>query len=160
LIGLEGCLHGSLVESLASPVLTPQRSGSHLVEYRLRKLRFGYLVAEVHPAFVLVKTFLFLTMDGTPESALLKEKIGANRADVEHYKLDSFDTLFSSDLVRDPLLSRVLTECGCGHLLNKLDPLFDSPWHESFGDKFKKTFKLAEAPEGFFAGQKLNKWSE
>jgi hypothetical protein len=89
----------------------------------------------------------------------LKEKIGAYRADVEYFKLDSFFTLVGSDIARDPLLSRVLSECGCGHLLNLVDPNIREPWLESFGEKFKKTFKLAEAPDGFFAGQKLNTWS-
>jgi hypothetical protein len=159
LIGFEALLHGWLVESLASPVLSPHRAGGYLVEYRMGEHRLGYLVAEIHAAFILIKTFLFLTMSGTPESALLRERIGAYRADLEYFKLDSFFTLVGTDIVRDPLLSRVLSECGCGHLLNLINPDFREPWLESFGEKFKRTFKLAEAPGGFLAGQKLNTWS-
>ncbi len=99
-------------------------------------------------------------MKGTPESMLLREKLGLCRVDIEHYRLDDFFTLVGSDIVLDRLLHGVLSECGCGHLLNLIDPELRLPWLQTFGERFKKSFNIGEAPRGFFAGRKWNRWSD
>jgi hypothetical protein len=157
--GSESVLHKGMVEALNRPVLIPNEPNSYLVEFRLSEDLLGYFVAEIHPAFILIITFLFLTMRGTPESTLLREKLGLYGADVEHYMLDDFFTLVGSDIADDPLLRRVLSECGCGHLLSVLDAELRLPWLQTFGEKFKKTFNVREAQRGFLAGEKWNRWS-
>ncbi|MGC8644615.1 MAG: hypothetical protein ACP5XB_32520 [Isosphaeraceae bacterium] len=157
--GYKWTLHLGMARSLAQPVFSAGEEGARLVEYRLKENRLGYLVAEVHAGFVLIKTFLFLTMSGTPESRLLRDKLGIARADVEHYRLDNIFTLVGSDIVKDRLLQRVLSECGCGHLLNLLDLEYRTPWLEVLGKQFTKTFDIREDARGFIAGQKWNRWT-
>ena len=53
-----------------------------------------------------MKTFLFLTMQGTPEARCLRRKLGLSRADIEYFKLDNCFTLACSDLGEDPELKR------------------------------------------------------
>ena len=156
----ETLLHRGMVRAFQKPILVPQGPNRYLVELAYGADRLGYFVAEIHPGFVLARTFLFLTMQGTPEAQLLREKLGLCRADVEHYKLDHFVTFISTDISKDPLLRRVLSECGCGHLLNESSPEHPRSWVEQFGDRFKKTFAIREAPRGFFVGEKWLKWSD
>ena len=158
--GYESWLHQFMVSALEEPVITPQDDEKCLVELRMGSHRVGYFVAHVLPHLVLVKTFLFLTMHGTPESALLREKLGLCRADIEKYYLDDFFTLAASDVARDPLLVRVLSECGCGHLISMIDNSGRLQWLDVMGEHFKRTFELREARDGFVANRKWTKWSD
>jgi hypothetical protein len=122
----EGWLNYFLYTSLKEPLLHPMRrdDGSYLVEYLLAGKRIGYLVAQKVNDLILVKTFLFITMDGTPEGENIRRRLRLRRADKELLELDNLWTFFMTDLARDPELIAVFEECGCGHLmdLNKLVP--------------------------------------
>ncbi len=152
-------LHRLMTEALENPVVISLDDENSLVELCLGSQRVGYFVAQVLPHMVLIKTYLFLTMQGTPEAAKLREKLGLYRADIEHYKLDKFFTLVASDIVGDPLLVRILSECGCGHLVSLIDPANRVEWLDRVGNHFKKTFELREWQNGFVANQKWTKWS-
>ncbi|GAC1450089.1 MAG: hypothetical protein NVSMB9_34310 [Isosphaeraceae bacterium] len=159
----EAWLHRCVGYSLDKPVLHPHKEYfHHFVEFVFDEDRLGYFVAQILPHLVLVKTFLFLTMDGTPEARLLHEKLGLDRADIEYYKLDHFYSIVGSDIQNDPFLSRVLSQCGCGHLLswNSEDVGDRIPWLDRFGERLKKTFALREAEEGFKVGNKWVRWSD
>ena len=96
-------LHQMAVDlRLDEPKLQPtEGADGFLVELGLGKRKAGYFVAEVYPEFVFVKTFLFLTMQGTPEARCCAETRALAR-DIEYYKLDSCFTLTCSDLGDDP----------------------------------------------------------
>ncbi len=160
LSGCETLLHRGIVEAFKNPVLHPQGMNSYFVEFRLGEDRLGYFVAEVLPGFVLSKTFLFLTMHGTPEAERLREKLGLSRTVVEHYELDQFFTLVGSDVVKDPLLVKVLSECGCGHLISLIDPTDRLEWMEQFGQRMKNKFDIKDAGQGFMVGQKWMRWND
>ncbi len=149
-----------MVDALADPVVFPADQGKYLVELRYGAGRAGYFVAKVFPGFVLILTFLFLTMEGTPEAKLLREKLGLHRKHIEEYHLDRFFTLIGSDIADDPLLSRVLAECGCGHLLSLIEPGSQGKWLDTFGERLKQGFGLREAQGGFKVGQKWMGWSD
>jgi hypothetical protein len=80
-------------------------------------IRIGYFVGNVIGGKVLIRTFLFLTMQGTPESKLLYQRLGVRRADIERLGLDELATYLYTDLGDDEQLARILTDCGCGGLL-------------------------------------------
>jgi hypothetical protein len=153
-------LHILMVNALDAPVVFPADQGKHLVELRYGTGRAGYFVAKVFPGFVLILTFLFLTMEGTPEAKLLREKLGLHRKHIEEYHLDRFFTLTGSDLARDPLLSRVLAECGCGHLITLIEDGSEGKWLDTFGERLKQGFGLREAQGGFKVGRKWVGWSD
>jgi hypothetical protein len=160
LFGRKSLLHSLMVGSLHFPVLTPRGPDKYLVEICLSEHKVGYLVAQVLPDLVLVRTFLFLTMQGTPEADRLREKLGLSRNDVERYKLDHFWTLTATNIADDPLLSRLLAECGCSHLLSFLQLDVRVNWLERHGEKMKELHGLREAKGGFMVGQKWVRWSD
>jgi hypothetical protein len=79
--------------------------------------KLGYFAIEKVDELFLAKTFLFLTMQGTPEAGALYKLLRLKRLDVEHLGLDSLNSFLSDDLRADHELVSVLEECGFGGLL-------------------------------------------
>jgi hypothetical protein len=121
-----------LWNSLSDPkiVESPGSSRDPLIEYRLFDKRVGYLPYAILDDKVVVRTFLFLTMDGTPEGARLRSQLRLRRDDKEYLELDTFYAFVHSDLKQDPDLVRVLSECGCGQL-------FEVPMGASVDEEMK-----------------------
>lgn len=105
-----------LSQSLEQPQVERMNDDARLIAYGGAN-RFGYFVCRlVEEAFVL-QTFLFLTMEGTPEYKRVRERLRLRRRDIEELKLDDLDQILFSDLRDDPVLAGVLGECGLSHLL-------------------------------------------
>jgi hypothetical protein len=123
--GGEAVLHDWLWYSLKNPKLTPmiRSPGKFLVTYFLYGHKLGYLVARRLECVVLIESFLFLTMDGTPEGSALWAELQLCRRDKEHLDLDKFETFLTTDIQFDPELVAIFEKCGCGHLFRLLkDP--------------------------------------
>jgi hypothetical protein len=118
----EWLVHESLWQSLRDPRnVQPMRGdGTHIVDYRFHGHRLGYLPVSVVGDALLVHTFLFLTMDGTPEGNMLKERLRLRRSDKQHLELDRIGTFLNTDVQHDPELREVLDACGCGTLFEML----------------------------------------
>ncbi len=114
----------SLMMSLQQPKFTRRPDSCFLVEYRHGLHKLGYFVGVLLGDRVLLKTFLFLTMQGTPESDLLYHQLRLTRRDIEYMSLDNLSAFTDTDLRDDPALVKLFKECGCGHLLTAdlLDP--------------------------------------
>ena len=105
-----------LDHSLAQPRVTEQAGKDVLVEYRLRGERVGYLAVTPLPDAVVVRTFLFLTMEPSPEARALSRRLRLSRVDTGWLGLNDLAAFAKSDLAGDPVLRRTLEACGCGHL--------------------------------------------
>jgi len=116
----EGDLHHFVFESLKTPIIRPLhlQPDSYLVEYRFDMCKLGYLVCQILPDAVVARTFLFLTMDGTPEGDQLFRHLRVNRYDKAHLGLDDLHTLIATDLRSNPELRPILDDCGIGHLFD------------------------------------------
>ena len=90
---------------------------------------------------IVLTTFLFLTMDGTPEHRLLRDRLGMDRKDIEYNRLDLAERYFCSDLRFDPVVTRRLSECGLGHLLREAPEIGPLLW-PGFAADFRKYFLL------------------
>ena len=62
-------------QSLLRPVVFQRNDGSFLIEVRIGPHRIGYFVAERCGPVLVIRTFLFLTMQGTPEADLLRSEL-------------------------------------------------------------------------------------
>jgi hypothetical protein len=108
-------------QSLRRPMLIPQRGG-WLVEFNFWQWRLGYFVAEEIDEKILIKSFLFLTMDGTPEGRQLRRRLGMKTDQIAYLRADTLQYFIASDVQHDIDLRRIFTECGCGHLFEMLVP--------------------------------------
>jgi hypothetical protein len=121
--GLEGMLHLALMESLRNPTFHPYPKDStcFLVEYRLYGERLGYLLAQRIGSRILIHTFLFLTMDGTPEGTNLWRELRLCRHAKQYLGLDNLATFVMTDLQTDANLVALLEKCDCGHLFRVVE---------------------------------------
>ena len=111
-----------IATSLLKPKFSRTSDNHFLVEYHHFDRKLGYFVGVRLADCVLLKTFLFLTMQGTPESDLLYRKLRLRRRDIEFMKLDELAAFRDNEVRNDPSLVRIFEECGCGHLLTLTGP--------------------------------------
>jgi hypothetical protein len=136
-------LHGMMRDAIEEPRLRPRpASNDFLLEVGRQGRKVGYFVAELYDAFVYLRTFLFLTMQGTPEADCLRERLRLSRSEIEYYKLDNYFTFTMSDLGQDPELREALALCKCDHLLDLAKPAKRVAWLERFGAPFRKRVGL------------------
>ena len=111
---LEYWLHHSLTE----PEVV-ERSGSDLlIGFDIHGARLGYLVVAPVADCLVVRTFLFLTMEPSPEARQLKKKLHVTRADIDWLRLNELSAFTQTDLKSDPVLRPLLEACGCGQLFD------------------------------------------
>jgi hypothetical protein len=104
------------------PVVIPQGPKNWLVEFRIKDARLGYFTAVGIDGRTLVTSFLFLTMRDTPEGKLIRERLGLRADEIEWLRADSLPFFTQSDVAQDSDLRAILTECGCGHLFDLIEP--------------------------------------
>lgn len=141
-------LHEWLWQSLKKPAFAPKKlaDGKFLVEYRLFQHKLGYLVGQLIDGAVLIETFLFLTMDGTPEGDLLWKKLKLRKADKDYLDIDTLQFFLVTDVQHDPELVQMLTECGCGNLFQILkEP--PTEYVAGVADGVRKHLMLKPAPK-------------
>ena len=91
--------------------------GNWMIEVCLDTEKVGYLPLALSSKAATATTFLFLTMDGTPEGEKLRKRLRIARKEREILRLDELTTFTASDLASDPFLVQAFDECGCGHLM-------------------------------------------
>lgn len=130
--------------SLAAPqvVQTDAVEESVLVSYLLNEHKLGYIPCSVRNGKVVAETFLFLTMDRTPEGELLRGKLRIGRADRTYLQLDRIDTFLQSDIKEDRQLVAILSECGCGHLFKITGEEAIADEMRGFADAMRKYLRL------------------
>lgn len=154
--------HKILRWALEEPRIHPSsREGEFLVEAGDPGKKVGYFVVAVTADYVYVKTFLFLTMQGTPEARRLRIKAGLTRQDIIAFKLDNFFTLGYSDIGEDAELRAMLAECGCDHLLTLFRSESPLSWLDTYRDPLRRAAGLSplgpdgRGPDGAGAGAGL-----
>ena len=110
-------VHSDLLLSLSHPKVFMMKGQRRLIEYRINnKDKAGYLLAEVVHGVVVIRTFLFLTHEDTPEGERLKKIMGSEREDTKYWALDRLSTFIASDIHKNERLKGKFIEAGCGSL--------------------------------------------
>ena len=105
-----------LFTSFYSPKIIKDYKGQILIEIYIFQYKVGYFTAEIVDGAILVKTFLFLTNDGTPEGEKLQELAGLSREGKKYFKIDTLSTFINSDIEKDDTLKELFISAGCGDL--------------------------------------------
>jgi hypothetical protein len=137
-----GYMFESVSRSLIDPVVSGRDGESYLVDYYYANQKMGYLV--VHPVsdILLIRSFKFITMSGTPEFYKLKRELRGDRQDFEYLGLDTVDGLMNSDLHKDPKLRQIFKNCGLSHLFEfSKNVKFDNP-KSLIAEEIKKYFQI------------------
>jgi hypothetical protein len=138
-------LQNAVRESLNTPRITCRSGGGYLIALLVPDERLGYFVAEVVENVILVRAFLLITMDGTPEGDLLQAALKLQPGDLQCYQLDRWSTFYLSDICRDRDLVDLLARCGCDPLLPPPDDFLLSDPHSGLAAKLRRSAGL-DAP--------------
>lgn len=103
---------------LASEPIPADEKNSFLIPLTNGKARLGYLKADVIGDKLVIRTFLFLTNNGTPEGKKLNQLFGLQKADKKYLGIDKLSTFILSDIRKDEKLKALFCEAGCGELFS------------------------------------------
>ena len=124
-----GVLHYSLLNLFNQPKVCRSRRGVLLLEYSVLDDKVGYFVFEVIDEKVILKTFLFLTHNGTPETDKLQATMGLMKEDISYLGIDKLSTFLLSDIANNDRLKQLFIDAGC-ECLFKFDRAMYKPFEE------------------------------
>lgn len=147
---LDCCDKGDLYAHMAISIREATSAVHHsndtvLIPYLFFKRKFGYLMVTVSDKIAVVRTFLFLTNDGTPEGQKLNEILGTVKKDKEYTRLDRLSTYLTSDVKDDEVLSDILKKSDCESLID-VPPKFVEALTKVGTNEIKE---LAESIKGY-----------
>jgi len=137
--------HFHLFGSLFKPVVRKGRKGKWLIEYRYDGLKLGYLVADIVNDMVIIRTFLFITMDATPEGEKLQNTLGLTAVDKKYLSIDRISTFLHTDIIEHPDIKAHFVEAGCEDLFG-FDLSAQKPEDQKAVAHFIRAFLTVEEP--------------
>jgi len=113
-----GILHYMTFILLNQPEIKHHKNDHNsLVEYYLTDQKVGYLLVSMVDAKLIIRTFLFLTNDGTPEGKKLNQLLSLDKEDKKYLMIDTLPSFNSYHIDQNEHLSKIFREAGCGPLL-------------------------------------------
>jgi hypothetical protein len=112
--------------SLAAPIIAHDNNNNLLIEFRLFDTKAGYFRADIVNDIILIRTFLFITNNGTPEGQLLEKNTGLQKLDKNYLAIDKLSSFMTSDLDKNEEVQHIFKTSGCQCLLDlygKLKPM-------------------------------------
>lgn len=144
---LQNLLHYCIYDSFKKPKVCTNRQGDLLFEYRFFGQKTGYFVGEIIENNIILRTFLFLTNNGTPEGDKLKNDTGLLKADKAYLAIDKLTTFAHSDIATNQKIKDIFVRAGCESLFNLekgLIPEHNGQGERSVADFFIKYMNLDE----------------
>jgi hypothetical protein len=115
-----GLLCFNIFLSFVNLKVCKSRKGNWLFEYTVLGNKTGYFVGEVIDKRIILKTFLFLTNNGTPESEKLYATTGITKEDKVYLTIDKLSVFLDSDIVINERVKQLFIDAGCESLF-KID---------------------------------------
>jgi hypothetical protein len=112
-----GILHYNICTSLEALKVCSNKKGEMLLEFSLFKEKVGYFVATMIDNNLLIRTFLFLTNNGTPEGEKLHATTGIMKEDKIFLQIDKLSTFLNSDIRNNERLQNIFVKAGCQSLI-------------------------------------------
>jgi hypothetical protein len=113
-----GTLHYNMFISLKFPRVFYDSNHNILLEFRYFDVKAGYFLAEIIDEKLLIRTFLFITNNGTPEGQKLQSLTGLQKFDKKYLSLDKLSTFMTSDIGKNEIITELLISADCGCLLD------------------------------------------
>lgn len=115
---LPDIVHGHLFFTLfQQPVAYVKEKDHSLIAFTIHHYKVGYLLTTLHEEKLLIRSFLFLTNDGTPEGRKLRKLTQLEKYDKKYLGIDKLSIFNAYHIDKDEELSALFQEAGCGSLL-------------------------------------------
>lgn len=123
---LLGVLHFNLFNSLKQLKFTKNKKDEYLFEYTIFGKKVGYLFGSIINGKMIIRTFLFLTHDGTPEGNKLNNSTGLKKEDQKYLAIDKLSAFIHSDISQHPIIKEIFIKAGCQSLFEIDDEIIYS----------------------------------
>ncbi|HBG42511.1 MAG TPA: hypothetical protein DDW85_14070 [Porphyromonadaceae bacterium] len=94
-----------------------------LIPYIFDTLKLGYFTADFQDKKIILRTFLFITANGTPEGQRLNQYTGLKKLDKKYLVIDKLSAFMASDIRSNPQTAGIFIQSGCKDLLNMTTPM-------------------------------------
>lgn len=130
-----------IVLAVLGIAIPTETNNSFLFPFKHLATKLGYLRGDIIGDKLVIRTFLFLTNNGTPEGKKLQKLFGLQKADKKYLKIDKLSTFILSDIKDDPQLKDLFCKAGCRDLF-KLDKsiLSDPNKNQTASSDFIKSY--------------------
>lgn len=112
-----GTIHYNMFISLKFPKVFYDLNHNILIEFRYYETRAGYFRLDITEGKIIIRTFLFITNNGTPEGQKLGKITGLQKLDKKYLFLDKLSTFMTSDIGNNEQVRKIFTAAGCQCLL-------------------------------------------
>ena len=113
---LNGILQFNLYHSLKQLKVSKNKKGEYLFEYYIFGKKVGYLCGVIIDDKIIIRTFLFLTNNGTPEGIKLHNNTGLMKEDKMYLSIDKLSSFINSDITKNEAVKNVFMQAGCESL--------------------------------------------
>lgn len=113
-----GLLHLNMYVSLRNPKVFYDSKDNLLIEYRFFDTKAGYFRVDIVDGVIVLRTFLFVTNNGTPEGQMLEKNTGLQKLDKKYLAIDKLSTFMSSDIGDNQEVRKIFIDAGCSCLLD------------------------------------------
>ena len=122
------CLHVGLIQfnlfdSLKNITIANEPNQNILIEYKIYGMKAGYLRADIVEGVILIRTFLFILNNGTPEGERLNAVSGLAKQDHIYLGIDKISAFIDSDICSNEKVKSILEKADCLELLKLHDYL-------------------------------------
>ena len=114
----KGFTHYFVYYSLLQAKIWKNKHDKLFIEYSFFDFKLGYLRVDIIEGKVIIRTFLFITNNGTPEGDKLNEFTGLNKLDHKYLNIDKLSTFISSDIRDNPEAKEIFIHAGCKSLFD------------------------------------------
>ncbi len=112
-----GMIHMEMVLSILKADIIRNSHGDLLITHTMSGKKVGYFRAVSVDGIIFIRTFLFLTNNGTPEGKKLEQLTGLQKLDKEYLNIDRLETLAHSDILENEEVCSLFKKAGCQPLL-------------------------------------------
>jgi len=113
-----GSLHHHMFLSFKDPKVFYDINHNILIEYRYFGTRAGYFRVDIAEGMIIIRTFLFVTNNSTPEGLKLGKITGLQKLDKKYLAIDKLSTFMTSDIGENDKVRKIFTSAGCQCLLD------------------------------------------
>jgi hypothetical protein len=115
---MTGTLHFNMFLSFKEPKVFYDSHNNILIEYRFTGTKAGYFLVDIIDGKIVIRTFLFVTNNGTPEGLMLEKITGLQKLDKKYLAIDKLSTFMTSDIGNNEKVRKIFISAGCQCLLD------------------------------------------
>lgn len=120
----KGFLHFNMYHSFKNLTICKNKKGDWLFEFIIAGIKTGYFKGDIVDGKIIVRTFLFLTNNGTPEGEKLHMHTGILKEDKMYLAIDKFSGFMNSDIKNNARVKDIFIKAGCGSLFEVDSAIF------------------------------------